>query len=227
MTPKRVAVMQPYFFPYAGYFRLFAAVDHFVIFDCVQFPRRGRVHRTQVPGPAGGIEWLTLPLARQPRDVLIREIGFAADARARFDRRLERYPWLSAGSGPTAENVRDLLFGALGSAIDFLEAGLRLVVGELGLEAEISRSSELGLSPSLRGQDRVIAAATAVGATTYVNAPGGRSLYTPEPFERRGLELVFLSPYEGRFPQLLPALLAETPASIREDVLATTELRAP
>ena len=177
VSPKRVAVMQPYFFPYAGYFRLFAAVDHFVIFDCVQFPRRGRGHRTEVPGPAGGIEWFDATAgAATARRRSIREIAFAADARARFDRRLERYPWLSAGSGPTAENVRDLLFGALGSAIDFLEAGLRLVVGELGLEAEISRSSELGLSPSLRGQDRVIAAATAVGATTYVNAPGdGRS----------------------------------------------------
>jgi hypothetical protein len=49
---SRIAVMQPYFFPYAGYFRLLQAADHFVLLDCVQFPRRGRVHRTQVPGPA-------------------------------------------------------------------------------------------------------------------------------------------------------------------------------
>ena len=91
---KRVAVMQPYFFPYGGYFRLFAAVDQFVVFDCVQFPRRGRVHRSQVPGPGGGREWLTLPLARQPRDVRICDLAFASDARDRFDRSLERYPWL-------------------------------------------------------------------------------------------------------------------------------------
>ena len=79
--PKRVAVMQPYFFPYAGYFRLLHAVDDFVIFDCVQFPRRGRVHRTQVPGPTGQVEWLTLPLARHSRDTLIRDLAFAPDAR--------------------------------------------------------------------------------------------------------------------------------------------------
>ena len=41
--------MQPYLFPYAGYFRLLSQVDEFVIYDCVQFPRRGRVHRTEVP----------------------------------------------------------------------------------------------------------------------------------------------------------------------------------
>ena len=43
---KRIAVMQPYFFPYLGYFRLFSQADEFVIYDCVQMPRRGRVHRT-------------------------------------------------------------------------------------------------------------------------------------------------------------------------------------
>ena len=40
--------MQPYFVPYAGYFRLFAASDLFVIYDCVQFPRRGWVHRNKM-----------------------------------------------------------------------------------------------------------------------------------------------------------------------------------
>ena len=64
-----VAVMQPYFFPYGGYFGLFAAAETFIVYDDVQFARRGRVHRCEAPGPAGGIEWLTLPLARQSRDL--------------------------------------------------------------------------------------------------------------------------------------------------------------
>jgi hypothetical protein len=42
-----VAVMQPYFLPYPGYFRLFAAADQVALFDCVQFPRRGWVHRSR------------------------------------------------------------------------------------------------------------------------------------------------------------------------------------
>ena len=59
----RVAVMQPYFYPYMGYFQLLAAVDLFVVFDSVQFPRRGRVHRCEVPDGLSGARWLTLPLA--------------------------------------------------------------------------------------------------------------------------------------------------------------------
>ena len=80
----RVAVMQPYFYPYAGYFRLFAAADCFVVLDCVQFNRRGRVHRAQLLDARGG--WLTLPLARQPRESLLRHAVGAAQVAAVGDR---------------------------------------------------------------------------------------------------------------------------------------------
>ena len=59
---RTVAIMQPYFAPYAGYFRLLATTDLFVVYDCVQFPRRGWVHRNQLPDAAGKLDWLTLPL---------------------------------------------------------------------------------------------------------------------------------------------------------------------
>ena len=72
-----VAVMQPYFMPYAGYFRLFAAADVFVLFDCVQFPRRGWVHRNRFATAAGHLDWLTLPLLKCPRETRIDELAFA------------------------------------------------------------------------------------------------------------------------------------------------------
>jgi hypothetical protein len=221
---KRVAVMQPYFFPYGGYFRLLAAVDQFVVFDCVQFPRRGRVHRTEVPGPGGTREWLTLPLARQPRTVLIRDLAFAPEARARFDRRLERYPWLQTASGEAADRVRALLFGSMDSVVDFVEGSVRLVATLLGFEVPLIRSSTLDLDPQLRGEKRVIAAMTSLGGTHYVNAPGGRELYKPRSFAREGMELSDLSPYKGRLFEFLTALMNEPLPSIRQDILASTTL---
>jgi WbqC-like protein family len=53
VTQLTVAIMQPYFLPYAGYSRLFAATDLFVVYDCVQFPRRGWVHRNRLVNTAG------------------------------------------------------------------------------------------------------------------------------------------------------------------------------
>lgn len=217
--------MQPYFFPYAGYFRLFAEVDEFILFDCVQFPRRGRVHRTELPRRGEASEWLTLPLAVQPRDTPISDLGFAPGARAEFDRRLDRLDWLPAGRGDAADEVREFLRGPLHGVVDFLEAGLALVVGKLGFAAPIIRSSTLGIDPGLRAQERVMAIARQRGATHYLNSPGGRDLYDPAAFARAGIALEFLPDYHGRFMHLLPALVAEPTASIRDDVLAYLENR--
>lgn len=212
--------MQPYFFPYAGYFRLLAGVDEFVVYDCVQFPRRGRVHRCQVPAAGGGENWLTLPLQPQARDVRIDQIRFPDDARAELDARLARLPWLAAGMGPHADAVRAHLYGhALGDVVDFLVDGLRLVAGIAGIDVPMRRSSSLGLPTSLRGQDRILAICESTGADAYLNAPGGRELYSPEAFAAAGVALEFLPEYTGSFVHLLPALVRVDARALRADIV--------
>lgn len=224
---KRLALMQPYFFPYLGYFRLFAAVDEFIIFDTAQFPRKGRVHRSHVPGPNGAPEWLTLPLSRCPQETPISHLSFAPHAREAFDRRLARLAWISNAEGANAGRVRAFLNAPLTSVIDYLETGLRLVIDILRIEVVISRASALNLDPSLRGQERVIATAAARGATVYVNLSGGRALYSAEAFREAGIELAFLKPYEGGFHHLLPALMSEPAHSIRRDLEASIGFAKP
>lgn len=227
MSPLRVAVMQPYLLPYPGYFRLLAAADCFVMLDCVQFNRRGRVHRVQLPGANGAAEWLTLPLARQPRDVLIRDLAFAEDARCTFDARLRRFPWIASGDTGVAAQLQRLLHAPLGRVIDHLEHGLRLVAELLELRPAMLRSSTLAVDPALRGQERIIAIVQALGGKEYLNAPGGRHLYDGARFAEAGVRLSFLSPYAGRHPYLLPALLQAGPGAVRADVLATSGIEPP
>lgn len=214
----RIAVMQPYFFPYAGYFRLLDRVDEFVVYDCVQFPRRGRVHRCELPGPGDGTRWLTLPLARQPRDVRIADLRFADDARARFDADLRRFPWIAAARGPMADAVRAHLAAPLDDVVDVLERGLLLVRDLLGLRCTLRRSSSLDIAPGLRGEDRILAIARALGATHYLNAPGGRSLYSEDRFAAADVALEFLPDYDGPHRFLLPALLRESADALLADL---------
>ena len=216
--------MQPYLYPYGGYFRLIEAVDLFVVFDCVQFPRRGRVHRVEVPGHHGGPEWRTLPLARHPQDVRIRDLAFASDARTRLDERLRRYAWLSRAVGPAAADVRAHLGAPLHDVVGFLVDGIRLVCRLAGIATPIVRSSELAIDPSLRGQERVIAIAAAHGARVYVNPSGGVRLYDPDRFAAAGMALRFLAPYDGPLRHLLPALLHETPEHLRADLVGRAVL---
>lgn len=222
---KTVAVMQPYFFPYLGYFRLFVKADEFILFDSAQFARRGRVHRCQVPGPSGSEVWLTLPLQRQPQKTLIRDLGFADDARRRLDRRLARLPWFQQADGPNATQVRDFLARPLESVVDFLEDGLRLVLGLLDVQTPMQRSSTLTIDPELRGQDRILALCRATGAHRYVNAPGGRDLYDPQVFADHGIQLCCLPPYRGPHLHLLPALMSLPASELKRDLPGRDPLR--
>ena len=212
--------MQPYFFPYAGYFRLFAQADEFILLDCVQFPRTGRVHRSEVARLGRPTDWLTLPLARQPREILISELAFAEDARREFDTRLTALPWIRTARGPAADRLRDYLHGPMESVVDFLQRGLEVVCSELGLHTPITRSSGLGIPPELRAQDRILAIARARGAQCYLNAPGGRALYDAAAFRMAGIQLEFLDDYAGQFTHLLPALMQRDPLEIGLALLA-------
>ncbi|MEL6884168.1 MAG: WbqC family protein [Pseudomonadota bacterium] len=218
MTARTIAIMQPYFYPYLGYFALMHRADEFVVLDCVQFPRRGRVHRCQVPVSGGEDRWLTLPVARAPQGVSIRDLQFAEDAQARWRAALSRCAWARTSvDDDVAGRVRAAL-GITGlSVADYLIRQLRLVRDTLGLTCRITRSSDMSLGPDVRGADRLIRIARARGAHTYLNAPNGRALYDPAVFAAQGLQLGFLPPYDGPFRHLLPALLQrQAPAMIRD-----------
>lgn len=213
-----VAVMQPYFLPYAGYFRLFAAADHVALFDCVQFPRRGWVHRNRFPNAGGDAAWLTLPLRHAPVSALISDLRFAEDAEARLRTARQRFPVLRECSHPLGEEIQRLD----GTVCDYIERLLGRCCDTLGLPFRTVRTSSLGLDPSLRGQDRVIAAAHALGATRYVNLEGGRLLYDAEGFRRHGMELHLLPEWHGARWSILYRILTEPTDRIVEEIRAQT-----
>ena len=143
-------------------------------------------------------------------------------ARAKFDERLIRLPWVRSSTGLAADRIRNFLFGPLDSVVNYLETGLKLVADVLNFDIAVTRSSTLGIDKSLRGEARVVAVAKSVHATHYVNLPGGRTLYNFTAFVEAGIQLCFLSPYKGCFFQLLPALMTGNPEQIREDICETS-----
>jgi hypothetical protein len=222
-SPLTVAIMQPYFIPYAGYFRLFAASDLFVIYDCVQFPRRGWVHRNQLADATGAERWLTLPIAKASREVLIRELRFSLGAREIMAQRIRRVPLLMTRRSPEPE-VLATLRDVGGTPVDYIERLLRNIVSHLGLRWNVTRSSSLGVPNSVHGQDRIIEIAHRLGATGYVNSPGGRHLYETRAFEDAKLELRFLADYSGPSTSILSRMLEENASSLSHDIRASSQL---
>ncbi|WP_109047082.1 WbqC family protein [Azospirillum sp. TSA6c] len=207
-----VAIMQPYFLPYAGYFRLMAAADLFVIYDCVQFPRRGWVHRNRLQNAAGELDWLTLPLHHPPWQARIDTIRLAKDAPERLTTAIRRFPCLSTPLGQKL--VANLvLFGSEGAPLlrDYLDRQLRGIADLLGLSTPFLCSSTLGLESNLQAQDRILNICQRLGATRYINAPGGVDLYDVAAFNERGIELVVLPPWHGAFDSVLQRILEDGP----------------
>jgi hypothetical protein len=217
VTPFTVAIMQPYFIPYAGYYRLFAASDLFVIYDCVQFPRRGWVHRNVLVDASGVERWLTLPLAKAPQSALIRNLGFPPDVAERFAERLRPFP-LSAHCPELVAPILAVLTNVRGTPLDYIERLLELTVAYCGLRWQTIRSSTLNVPAEFRGQNRILEIARRLGAKRYVNAPGGRHLYDPAVFDQAGIELRFLRDYPGPKTSILTRMLREDRNELAEDI---------
>lgn len=211
--------MQPYFVPYAGYFRLFHTADTFVILDSVQFPRRGWVHRNRLTDHTGKLAWLTLPLVKGPQEMLIEDLEFPRDAQERLAEQLRRFPALGRSTA-TGHPLVDRLSDLSGSPVDFLVGLLRECCSALSLPFEVIRSSELDGLDQLRGHELIIAIAKRLDAGEYVNLAGGAALYEAEDFESHGIRLRILQDYRGSNESILGRLLAEPTQAIRDEILA-------
>jgi hypothetical protein len=217
MADLTVSIMQPYFFPYAGYFRLFAASDLFVIYDCVQFPRRGWVHRNKLIDTSGEPRWLTLPLEKARQDVLIRDLRFPPNAAEELAERLRPFP-LTVAATPDTEHIVAALRDVRGTPLEYIERLLELTVGYCDLPWRTVRSSTLGVPPEIRGQDRIVEIARRLGATCYVNASGGRDLYDAAAFDKTGIELRFLAEYQGPTASILQRMLTDNRGELVRDI---------
>jgi len=197
-----VAIMQPYFFPYAGYFQLLMAADVFVLLDDIQYIQRGWINRNRIllNGEPFGIVRSVVAASHR---LAINERFYTDDARG--DAKLLRLIDNAYRRAPHFERVFALVSEILASqqrnVAAFNAELVRRVAAELELPASIRCSSELSIDRALRGVDRVIAICRMLGADRYINPSGGTTLYRDENFEANGLELRFLRPLLPEYPQ--------------------------
>ena len=213
-----VAVMQPYWIPYAGYFRLFCAADKFVVLDDVQFPRRGYVHRNKLRNINGADEWITLPLRKQERSVLISNLEFQPDWKLVMAKQQAKFPSLKNGYGLINEEMEM----STKSACELIIATLKKYQMILNLETTWFLSSEIS-NPSLSGQEKIIDLVKKLGGTRYINASGGTQLYSEKLFNENKIELKFLSPWRGSNLSIVELLSKEEDCSkVGEEIVRQT-----
>ena len=199
-----ISIMQPYFFPYPGYFELPARADLFVLFDDVQFPRRGWVHRNKfhkLDSPES--DWWGLPLKKGPQaTTLISDLEFDAGRIIEFQNKFNSFE-----ISRVKESIFEVFPSLLGltdrTVVNYLEGQIQDVCNYLRIETKIIRSSQIPNPEFLNGEDRIIQICKSLGAKKYLNASGGVSLYNPDQFKNNGIELNFLPEYTGNKVSIL------------------------
>jgi WbqC-like protein family len=188
-----LAVMQPYLFPYIGYFQLIGAVDRFVIYDDVSYIKGGWINRNR--WLVGGTpDHFTFPVRdassfRRIADMRLTEGGgWPPKLLKTFRQEYGRAPYFAAAFALLEEVVTLDESGVSRRAV----ASLRAVMGYLGMTTPLVETSACYGNADLRGVDRVIDICRREGATRYVNSIGGQKLYDVATFATAGIELQFL-----------------------------------
>jgi hypothetical protein len=207
----KLGIMQPYLFPYIGYYQLMHAVDRFVIADDLTFIKQGWINRNRllVNGKAA---YFTVPLRHHRADALIRDIEIDDGLGKRWRRIMlktvenfyRRAPFFD-GAYPIVEMV---IGGSFSRIADMARSSLRGVFDYLGVPVSLVESSAIYGNAHLRGQERIIDTCISEKATDYVNAIGGRELYSREAFLARGIRLHFVSTEAIEYPQFKSPFVA-------------------
>lgn len=199
----KLAIMQPYFLPYLGYFQLMNHVDRFVIYDDVQFVHRGWVNRNQILVNSEPLLF-TLPLQKTERETHINQ-RYISEAWQHQRRKLlatirnaySKAPYFREVY-PMIEAIFDFKDTRLSS---FLMHSLKVIVAYLEIQVDLLYSSDLNIGSEFHGSQRIIQICNLLKAKHYINPIGGVELYQAEDFHDQGLSLHFIKMGDVEYPQ--------------------------
>jgi len=195
----KLGIMQPYFFPYIGYFQLINAVDKFVLYDDVNFIKQGWINRNRIL-LNGQPHYFTLGLKNASSYKKINEIEISINA----DKLLKTI-YQAYNKTPYFYNIYPIIAEILNykelNLAKFVSNSIFKISSYLGIDTEIIVSSEKSISNELKSKERVLAICNFFGAANYLNAIGGVDIYSKEEFSNYGIKLYFIRPNEITYQQ--------------------------
>jgi len=210
----KLAIMQPYFFPYIGYWQLIHAVDCFVLFDDVQYIRHGWINRNRVLKPDSGWQYIVVPLKKHHSREAIKNVLVHPDKKWKelILAQLAHYKKKARYFVETYQLVGDALSSANEQGIAALNLSIvRTVCSVLGMMKDIRLSSAQYYDYTNVGDagEWALRIAEQMAATEYINPIGGKDLFSKEKYSASGITLSFLRSNEVDYAQpgdFIPAL---------------------
>jgi len=199
----KLAVMQPYLFPYLGYFQLINAVDKMVIYDNIEYTRKGWIHRNRILLD-GKDKFFTIPVKKDSDFLNVRERYLADNSEINIRKILaqisnsyrkapffkEIYPVLERLFLSGKKNLFDYVFNTISEICTLLDIKTELII-----------SSELNMDHDLKAEQKVLEINRILNSDIYINPIGGTELYDKENFKNKGVELLFIKSKPIRYVQ--------------------------
>jgi len=208
----KLAVMQPYIFPYLGYFHLIEATDKIIFYDDVNYIRRGWINRNRIL-MNGKDKLFTIPVKEASQNNLIRDTMIFPDEKKKHS--LLETIRSAYSKAPFFKETFELVNNVFNGKYDSI-AGLAVrsvvdVYAYLGKEINWDYSSVCcAESKGLEKADRLIEISKNLGYESYVNTPGGKELYSRDYFRENGINLYFIKsellPYKQLDNNFIPGL---------------------
>jgi hypothetical protein len=190
----KIAVMQPYFFPYIGYFQLMNVVDQFVVYDNIEYTKKGWINRNRIL-VNGKDDFITLPLKKDSDYLNISERRLAdlwPQDSAKMLNRIKQSYLKAAAFDETFPLIEACIKFDNLNLFSFILNSIELIKNHLGIKSGLVVSSTIPADHSLKSEARVISICKAQQASEYINPIGGLELYSRSSFEVQGLSLRFL-----------------------------------
>lgn len=203
----KISVMQPYFFPYLGYFQLIASTDIFVIFDDVQFIDKGWINRNRILHPSIEKKWnyINVPLSKRKQFSKIKDIKIdnSKNWKSTIIGKISHYKsW-----APNYYFIKDLLENNFTKDFDSInklcEFTIRSICSLLNIKTKIILFSELDLNlPKINNSgDWGLFITKSLGGKEYINPINGRDLFKKEKFQKHNIKLKFSEFCNFEYPQ--------------------------
>lgn len=190
----KTAIMQPYLFPYIGYWQLINAVDFFVILDDVKFIKRGYINRNSIL--INGHSYLfSIPVKNASQNRLIKdtELFFCEKEKTKFLRKIENAYCKAPYFREVKLLLEKIIWNDTTDLTEYITYSIKEIMDYLNIQTIVIRSSSLHKDEFLVGQERIIEICQCLHTDNYINLSGGKKLYQGDRFKEYGLRLHFLN----------------------------------
>jgi hypothetical protein len=190
----KLAIMQPYFMPYIGYFQLINSVDEFVIYDNIQYTKKGWINRNSILVNKES-QFITLPLKKDSDYLNVVERKLS-ESWSKDRIKMLNIIKSSYNKAPYFQETFELISKCLNNPeinlFRFIYDSIILINNYLEIKTPIVISSTVNINHTLKSQDKVLSLCKEQNADVYINSIGGTELYDKEIFKQNNIKLNFI-----------------------------------